>query len=357
MPAMAPAQQSAPPVPVVGPEQVVITAPPVPFAAPVMVQPAAQPATILVQVPARMGAGMTMQVEAGGQVLTVVVPQGLVAGDSFQVPVPPPQQVVMATVLDSAPAPAAAPAPADGLLKIGLDRIFSIFSRIDADKSGTIDRSELGTSLDESAAFRAKVAEAAGVSAASTTEAIVDAVIGKVDMNGNGQLEAAELERLLRGWQTEMHETRADMSEANRARQLAGAKERAATRLQEHGGFEGLTDASEALAIGEAAQAVTAAERGVFAESEPTAFPGGAHYVTDTAAAEERRAADAVIRQQEMDEYLYKEQFKGLSAEEALRAGESVQLGGEVVDVGGSAEAPKKRPPKFVRDAQKKAKE
>ena len=43
-------------------------------------------------------------------------------------------------------------------------------------------------------------------------------------------------------------------------------------------------------------------------------------------------------------EYLYKEAFKGLDADSALQVGESVKLGGEVVD--SCFEAPKKAPPK-----------
>ena len=58
----------------------------------------------------------------------------------------------------------------------------------------------------------------------------------------------------------------------------------------------------------------------------------------DAAAKAERDETERVIRQQEMDEYLYKEQFKGLTdADEALRVGESVKLGGEVLDIEGSA--------------------
>lgn len=44
---------------------------------------------------------------------------------------------------------------------------------------------------------------------------------------------------------------------------------------------------------------------------------------------------------QEVDEYLYKEKFKGLEAGEALKVGESVLLGGEVVSV---EETPAKKP-------------
>ena len=82
----------------------------------------------------------------------------------------------------------------------------------------------------------------------------------------------------------------------------------------------------------------------MFAESEPTVFAGGSHFVTDAAAKAEREEKEQEIRKQEMDEYLYKEQFKGLDADAALQVGESVVLGGEVVD--SQVEAPKKKMPK-----------
>ena len=45
---------------------------------------------------------------------------------------------------------------------------------------------------------------------------------------------------------------------------------------------------------------------------------------------------------------MYKEQFKGLEAEEALKVGESVQLGGEVVTVD-ETPAKKAMPAKFAK--------
>ena len=116
---------------------------------------------------------------------------------------------------------------------------------------------------------------------------VVAAVIAKANANGNGQVEAAELERLLRGWSLDQHDALrgSQRDRADERRRLAGAKERAERSTAEAGGFAGLTDASEALAIGEAAQRVQAAEKFVFMESEPTAFAGGAHYALDKAAA------------------------------------------------------------------------
>ena len=182
---------------------------------------------------------------------------------------------------------------------------------------------------------------------------VVAAVIAKANGNGNGQVEAAELERLLRGWSLDQHDALrgSQRDRADERRRLAGAKERAERSTAEAGGFAGLTDASEALAIGEAAQRVQAAEKFVFMESEPTAFAGGAHYALDKAAAAARSEEDARIRQQEYEEYLYKEQFKGLSAEEALAQGEGVKLGGVVIEDAGLNEKPKRKPPKGVSQA------
>ena len=152
----------------------------------------------------------------------------------------------------------------------------------------------------------------------------------------------------MRGWQESRHDTRDDMTRANEVRRLNGAAERAERNRIEHGGFAGLTDASEALAIGEKAQSYAPAELRAFAESDPTIFAGGAHYVTDAEARAARAETDAAIRLQEEEEFLYKERFKGLSADEGLKVGESVQLGGAVVDVGGedAASKPKRKMPK-----------
>ena len=67
---------------------------------------------------------------------------------------------------------------------------------------------------------------------------------------------------------------------------------------------------------------------------------------------------DAAIRKQEVEEYLYKEQFKGLDAEEAKRVGDEVKLGGEVVEdetaTGDKTTAPKRMPTRLRMRMQRK---
>ena len=379
--------------------QPIFHAPPVPTA-----QPGGQQ-FILVQVPPGAVSGMPVNIATPNGTMQVIVPPGLSAGMQFQVALPAAPQPVMVSeatpmgvVLDEPAAPAPEPAPTVStpkFIQVGLDSIFRFFAQADTDKSGALDQSELSRAIESNDAFRKQLAEAADVPYETDIPTLVAKVIGMVDMNGNGQLEAAELERLLRGWRHEMHETRDDMTKANEDRRLAGAKENAERRKNDHGGFAGLTDASEALAIGEAAQGFTEAEKAAFgndgsttvashvdstafetrsdmtranedrrlagakeraeirkndaggfagltdasealaigeaaqgfteaekkafAESNPAAFPGGAHYVTDASAAAERAEADAIIRKQEEEEYLYKERFKGLDADEALK--------------------------------------
>lgn len=270
--------------------------------------------------------------------------------------------LVMVTTLAPAPAAAAAVAePSEPAVPAGsaveapkaaegsgsfIDGVFSFFAKADTDKSRSIDPAELSRSLSLNGKFKQQLCKAAGVEnpEAMSDDAIAAEVLRKADTSGDGALQFSELEALLRGWKPNEHEMRADMTQANEQRRLAGAKERAERARVEGGGFAGLTDADEALRVGEAAQALTAAEKFTFNESEPTVWHDGAVYVTDPEAMAARDEREKQIRQQEMDEYLYKEQFKGITdAEEALRVGNSVKLGGEVVEVEGSA--PKKSMP------------
>ena len=293
------------------------------------------------------------------------------------------------------------------------EKVFALFARIDADKSGAVDSNELVTAIAASAALRKRLAAATGFWDKASTADIANAILQKADVNGDGMLQAHELEMVVRGWAASNYERmtpdeakaaaernrlagarqRAErakaegggfagltdsaealaIGEAAQARQeaeqrvfgnedavaglsdaavdpaafaqltpeerrkaaeekrLAGAKLRAERKQKEGGWFAGLTDSAEALAIGEAAQAVQPAERAAFTESEPTVFHDGLVYSTDAEAKAGREATEKEIRKQEHDEYLYKEQFKGLDAEAALRVGEEVKLGGEVV--------------------------
>lgn len=349
-------------------------------------------------------------------------------------------------------------------------QVFKLFASMDNDKSGTLDVEELAVALKESHALRKRCACAAGFSNDASEAQVARAIIERADVNGDGQLQAAELELIIRGWaatdyekmshdearqaaernrlkgaaaraernrieaggfagltdrvealkigeaaqavqEAERHvfaneagsepaqakaqqdprvydnlspEERRQAAERNR---LKGAAARAERNRVEAGGFAGLTNSAEALTIGEAAQAEPEAERRVYSESDPMAFPGGAHYVSNDDARAQRAEVDKDIRKAEMDEcalanipmlpqsklnrpslrhprsypcplacfihalrYLYKEQFKGLSAEDAMQIGEGVKLGGEVVDAQTDDDhKPKKKMPKALR--------
>lgn len=234
-----------------------------------------------------------------------------------------------------------------------IDGIFKFFAKADTDNSRSIDPQELSRSLSLNATFKKSLCDVAGV---KNPEAMSDdqiAVLRVADADGDGALQIAELEALLRGWKPDEHKTRGDMTKANEQRRLAGARERAERARVEGGGFAGLTDADEAKRIGEASQTITAAEKFAFNESDPTVFHDGAVYATDAEAKAARDEKEKEIRKQEMDEYLYKEQFKGLTdAEEALRVGESVKLGGEILEIEGSE--PKKKMPAALAAKMKK---
>ena len=269
-------------------------------------------------VPAGLTVGMTFHLQMPSQPAVVQMP---LQPAVVQMPLQPavvqltsaPTAVPVAPAVDGPPQGtsiprdrmevAAAPAvslPADLLTK-GVEKIFALFSKVDQNSNGAIDQAELTAALTHSEPLRQRLCDAAGVSTDLSPEQIAIAVLACADSSGSGALEPAELERLIRGWREDAFATRADMTHANQQRRLAGAAERAEQRRVEGGGFAGLTDAEETLRIGAASQEYTAAEKFTFAESDPTVFVGGAHYVTDAAARAARDATDVDIRKQEVD--------------------------------------------------------
>ena len=138
----------------------------------------------------------------------------------------------------------------------GLSSVFSYFTAVDLDKSGALDATELEAALLSSEEFKSAICKAAGLADDMEIADMVKAVIAKADINGNGVLEANELERLLNGWGLDQHDALAgaEARNAEEKKRLAGASERAENTKAEGGGFGGLTDSAEALKIGEAAQ-------------------------------------------------------------------------------------------------------
>ena len=128
-----------------------------------------------------------------------------------------------------------APRRAD-LLQKGVEKIFSLFAKVDQNSNGMIDAQELSAAMAASDTLKTRLCEVAGVSPDGPLETLVAAVMRKADTSENGSVEAAELEALLRGWQADSHATISDMTAANERRRLAGAAERAERNRVEAGG-------------------------------------------------------------------------------------------------------------------------
>lgn len=114
--------------------------------------------------------------------------------------IPPGRSILLAPEHPSWPAPAPAPAISDNIFQNGLDKLFSLFAKLDQNRNGSVDARELHAAMEHSSELKTRLCEAAGVSPDGPTDALVTAVIAAADTSGNGSVEAAELERLLRGW-------------------------------------------------------------------------------------------------------------------------------------------------------------
>ena len=217
------------------------------------------------------------------------------------------------------------------------EKWFTLFANIDVDKSGFVDEKELARALAINDFLRVKLCEGAKIETSAGGESMED-LAGKllraVDDDGDGKIEPRELERAIRGW-TKFDWRATNTEESDRAHQLAGAAERAKIRRDEiGGGFAGITDAEEALQIGDAVRGFNATERAQFADTEG-AFADGAAFALNPELKAKRSEEEAVIKAELKEEGMLNkvgEDFKGLDADEALRVGENVKLGGELLE-------------------------
>jgi hypothetical protein len=216
------------------------------------------------------------------------------------------------------------------------EKWFTLFANVDVDRDGTINVAELSKALGMNDFLRNKLIENAKIetSPSETMETLAEKVLRAVDDDGDGKIEPRELERAIRGW-TKFDWRATNTEESDRAHQLAGAAERAKIRRDEiGGGFAGITDAEEALQIGDAARGFNATERAQFADTEG-AFADGAAFALNPELKAKRSEEEAVIKAELKEEGMLNkvgEDFKGLDADEALRVGENVKLGGELLE-------------------------
>ena len=217
------------------------------------------------------------------------------------------------------------------------EKWFTLFANIDVDKSGFVDEKELARALAINDFLRVKLCEGAKIETSAGGESMED-LAGKllraVDDDGDGKIEPRELERAIRGW-TKFDWRATNTEESDRAHQLAGAAERAKIRRDEiGGGFAGITDAEEALQIGDAVRGFNATERAQFADTEG-AFADGAAFALNPELKAKRSQEEVEIKAELKEEGMLNkvgEDFKGLDADEALRVGENVKLGGELLE-------------------------
>ena len=194
--------------------------------------------TMMVQVPPGVGAGMPLQISTPIGPMQIVVPAGVGPGMMFPVQVPTPAAQVTTTMTTTmvteqveapvAPPTPAAPAPsAATLFAKGTEMVFSLFAKLDTDKSREIDASELKAAFESDPALMLHCCELAGLSTTGSPEMIAIEVLRAADSSGDGALQVNELEVFLKGWKEGAFQTREDMTKANQVRRLAGAAERA----------------------------------------------------------------------------------------------------------------------------------
>ena len=141
-----------------------------------------------------------------------------------------------------------------------------------------------------------------------------------------------DLELAIRGCAPVDYQPSPDAKKNARANQLRGAAARAEQARLESGGFAGL-DAAAAAAAAARARDLGVNRRGLYTERDPEVFPDGAVYVTDAAAKKSRDAREKEIEQTLRDEGLLRDEFPGLTVEQARDIIAAIKLGGEVVDV------------------------
>ena len=124
---------------------------------------------------------------------------------------------------------------------------------------------------------------------------------------------------------------------------LRGARARAEITRTEGGGYAGLTDAKEAVIIGERARDLQVNRRALYVESEPDVWHDGALYGTDAAARRARDAKQREIEETLRAEGLIRDEFPGLDAAAAAAVRSEIKTGGVVVDIEDDDDMAKKK--------------
>ena len=247
-------------------------------------------------------------------------------------------------------------------------KVLSLFVQMDADKNNRVAGEELAAVIDENPALRRRLLRnldldvadggpgASGADSSVVAATIVEAVsAASPEMNDwSGDSHSIgwyDLERAVKGTAPVDYRKAPDSPKLCRENMLRGARARAEIKRTEGGGYAGLTDAKEAVIIGERARDLQVNRRALYVESEPDVWHDGALYSTDAAASRARAAKQREIEETLRAEGLIRDEFPGLDAAAAAAVRSEIKTGGVVVDIEDDDDMAKKKtrklPPKL----------
>ena len=247
-------------------------------------------------------------------------------------------------------------------------KVLSLFVQMDADKNNRVEGKELAAVIGENPALRRRLLRNLDLDAAdgdlganSAASSVVAAAIVKAvsaaspemnDCSGDSHsIGWYDLERAVKGTAPVDYRKAFDSPKLCRENMLRGARARAEITRTEGGGYAGLTDAREAVIIGERARDLQVNRRALYVESEPDVWHDGALYSTDAAAWRARAAKQREIEETLRAEGLIRDEFPGLDAAAAAAVRSEIKTGGVVVDIEDDDDMAKKKtrklPPKL----------
>lgn len=280
--------------------------------------------------------------------------------------VPNPSEVADAAALEARRARSAVLTNEERAEESELDaKVLSLFVQMDVDKNNGVEAKELAAVIDENPALRRRLLRNldldvhgppsdadSSVVAAAIVKAVSAASPEMNDWSGDSHsIGWYDLERAVKGTSPVDYRKAPNSPKLCRENMLRGARARAEIKRTEGGGYAGLTDAKEAVVIGERARDLQVNRRALYVESEPDVWHDGALYSTDAAAARARAARQREIEETLRAEGLIKDEFPGLDAAAAAAVRSEIKTGGVVVDIEDDDDMAKKKtrklPPKL----------
>ena len=280
--------------------------------------------------------------------------------------VPNPSEVADAAALEARRARSAVLTNEERAEESELDaKVLSLFVQMDVDKNNGVDGKELAAVLDENPALRRRLLRNldldvhgppsdadSSVVAAAIVKAVSAASPEMNDWSGDSHsIGWYDLERAVKGTSPVDYRKAPNSPKLCRENMLRGARARAEIKRTEGGGYAGLTNAKEAVEIGERARDLQVNRRALYVESEPDVWHDGALYSTDAAARRARAAKQREIEETLRAEGLIRDEFPGLDAAAAAAVRSEIKTGGVVVDIEDDDDMAKKKtrklPPKL----------